>query len=208
MAWLGRVWALASEDSDDFRDHDPAYRHECSDPLASADAFESFVRGHERDIVGYLWRMTGDEQAARDLAQETFLRAWQRFDRVQVYERPSAWLYRVATHLALNHLRARRVFDRVFTLLSANPSAAMRAQTRDHAGVVAEQDTVRCALGALSPGERAALVLHEIAGLSCAELAATLDISLAAAKMTLWRARERFRQAYTREEAADALDAD
>jgi hypothetical protein len=47
---------------------------------ADVDAFEAFFGRHERDIFGYPWRLTGDEQSARDLTQETFLRAWQRFD--------------------------------------------------------------------------------------------------------------------------------
>src|SRR4051812_1776109 len=67
--------------------------------------FEAFFARHEREVVGYLWRMTGDEQAARDLTQETFLRAWQRFDQLRGFDQPKAWLFRVATHLALNHLR-------------------------------------------------------------------------------------------------------
>ncbi|HEX6816981.1 MAG TPA: sigma factor, partial [Ktedonobacterales bacterium] len=69
--------------------------------------FEPFFREHQRDIFTYLWRMTGDEQAAYDLTQETFLRAWRHFARVRDYERPGGWLFRVATHLALNYLRGR-----------------------------------------------------------------------------------------------------
>src|SRR5262245_41420099 len=54
--------------------------------------FEPFFRMHEPDIFTYLWRMTGDEQAAYDLAQETFLRAWRHFVRIRDYERPGGWL--------------------------------------------------------------------------------------------------------------------
>lgn len=67
--------------------------------------FETFFRRHEREIFGYLWRMTGDEQAAYDLSQEAFVRAWQHFDRIAGYERPGAWLFRVATNLALTYQR-------------------------------------------------------------------------------------------------------
>ena len=68
---------------------------------AGVDAFEAFFWRYERDILGYLWRLTGDEQAAYDLSQETFVRAWQHFDRIASYERPGGWLFRVATNLAL-----------------------------------------------------------------------------------------------------------
>ena len=57
-------------------------------PACQLPSFEAFFRRHERNIFGYLWRMTGDEQAAYDLSQETFVRAWQHFDRIASYERP------------------------------------------------------------------------------------------------------------------------
>jgi DNA-directed RNA polymerase specialized sigma24 family protein len=68
---------------------------------------------------------------------------------------------------------------------------------------VAEQDSVHRALLLLSPRERAALVLHSVMGLSCAELAQALGISLSATKVTLWRARDHFRIAYLKEEGID-----
>jgi RNA polymerase sigma-70 factor (ECF subfamily) len=72
------------------------------------DDFERFFNAHEAQITGYLYRVTGDAQSASDLSQETFLRAWQHFDRIRSYERPGAWLTRVATNLALQHLRRRK----------------------------------------------------------------------------------------------------
>ena len=74
------------------------------DAKVTETAFEAFLRGRERDMFGYLRRLTGDEQAAYDLSQETFLRAWQHFPKISRYERPDAWLFRGATNHALNHL--------------------------------------------------------------------------------------------------------
>ncbi len=48
-------------------------------PVPAA-AFEPFFREHERAVYACLWRLTGDAQAARDLTQETFLRAWRHFE--------------------------------------------------------------------------------------------------------------------------------
>ncbi|MBA3827211.1 MAG: hypothetical protein H0X24_25370 [Ktedonobacterales bacterium] len=59
-------------------------------------AFETFFLRYDRQIASYLWRMLGDEHSASELAQETFLRAWQHFDEIRAYERPLAWLFRVA----------------------------------------------------------------------------------------------------------------
>jgi RNA polymerase sigma-70 factor, ECF subfamily len=164
-------------------------------PGGGDDAFEAFFRTHERAIFGYLWRMTGDEQASYDLAQETFVRAWQRFERVRGYEQPRAWLFRVATNLARNHRRHRSVRDAATVRLMAGGEGV-----GDTTRGVAESEAVRAALDTLPVKQRAALVLRVVYGLSLGELAQALGTSEAATKMTLSRARGRFRAHYTQEE--------
>ncbi|HKV86125.1 MAG TPA: RNA polymerase sigma factor [Ktedonobacterales bacterium] len=165
--------------------------------------FEPFFHAHQRDIFTYLWRMTGDEQAAYDLTQETFLRAWRHFAKVRDYERPGGWLFRVATHLALNHLRGRATAlgkaVSLDTLTIANGVTAV-ATSADYASHIADADTVRRALMGIAPRHRAALVLREVYGFSCEEVAVALGVSTGAAKTLLWRARSDFRDRY-REEA-------
>lgn len=158
--------------------------------------FEPFFRRHEREIFGYLWRLTSDEQAAHDLSQETFVRAWQRFAKISAYEQPRAWLFRVATNLALNYRRGRATPIRSTMELNeeAHPVGG------DPAPRLAQDDLVHRALGALPPRQRAALVLREVYGFSCEEVAAALDTSLGAAKTMLWRGREQFRVRYLNEE--------
>jgi RNA polymerase sigma-70 factor (ECF subfamily) len=159
-------------------------------------SFEAFFRRHERDIFGYLWRMTGDEQAAYDLSQETFVRAWQHFDRIATYERPGGWLFRVATNLALTHQKRAAA-----PVGAAQPfSMGNDPSVSDPAWRLAESEAIRATLMALPPQQRAALVLREVCGFSCAEVAEALGITLAAAKMTLSRGRDAFRARYTREE--------
>lgn len=158
--------------------------------------FETFFRRHEREIFGYLWRMTGDEQAAYDLSQEAFVRAWQHFDRIAGYERPGAWLFRVATNLALTYQRRAAA-----PVGAAQPfSTGLDPAVSDPAWRLAESDAVRATLLALPPQQRAALVLREVYGFSCAEVAEMLGTTLAAAKMTLSRSRDGFRARYTRQE--------
>lgn len=178
--------------------HEPSETSAPSPPAVPSHAagFETFFRQFERDIFGYLWRVTSEEQAAYDLSQEAFLRAWQQFPRVSAYDRPRAWLFRVATNLALNYLRGR----------AAQPDARLdvdaveRFASSDPAWRLAERDQVRQILGALPPRYRAALVLREVYGLSCEDVAQALGASRAAAKMLLCRAREAFRERYLLEE--------
>ena len=170
-------------------------------PASSAEAgnrdFEAFFLAHEREITGYLWRMTGDEHAASDLSQESFLRAWQQFERIRAYERPGAWLFRVATNLALQHLRRRAA-----PVSSAAPlDDAWGPHTSDPGRRFVERDQVRETLLELTPKARALLVLRDGYGLSAEEAGEILKMSREAVKVGLWRARTQFRELYTRKEA-------
>lgn len=156
--------------------------------------FESFFGTYEQQIFGYLVRMTGDEQTARDLSQEAFLRAWQHFDKLQTYDHPSAWLFRVATNLALSHLRRRGSPVGSAKLLGDDDGPARS----DPAWRFVERDLIEQILLELPPKQRAALVLREVYGLSCSEVAQALRMSRDAVKMSLWRAREQFRVRYVR----------
>ncbi|MGH2484486.1 MAG: RNA polymerase sigma factor [Ktedonobacterales bacterium] len=154
--------------------------------------FERFFLDHEARVSGYLWRMTGDQQTACDLSQETFLRAWQRFDTISAYERPDAWLIRVATNLALQYLRWRRA--PVGAAVSLDE--ALDPGVSDPGQRFARRDLVRETLMELPARARALLVLREVYGLSGAETAAALGMTPTAAKVALFRARERFRVTY------------
>jgi RNA polymerase sigma-70 factor, ECF subfamily len=164
-----------------------------SNEIATRD-FEAFFNRYEPEIAGYLWRMTGDEQGACDLCQETFLRAWQHFDTICTYEKPGAWLIKVATNLALQYLRKQATPIRAATPLDN----ILEPSSSDHGKRVVENDLIRETLLELSPRARALLVLREVHGLTGDEIAQTLGMPSTAVKMALWRACTQFREAYTR----------
>ena len=72
--------------------------------ISTAD-FDAFFARHEHALYGYLRRLLPSDEVAVEIAQETFFRAWIHFAKIQHYDRPHAWLYRVATNLALGVLR-------------------------------------------------------------------------------------------------------
>lgn len=156
---------------------------------------ERFIQLYERQVLNYLWRMTGDEQAAYDLTQEVFLRAWQHFDALRRYEQPRGWLFRVATNLALSHIRAHAAVARRTSALDE----ARAPSSSDPAWRLAENDLVRGVLLRLTPKRRAALVLREVYGLTAAEVGRVLGMSEVSVRMALHRAREQFRALYVRE---------
>jgi RNA polymerase sigma-70 factor (ECF subfamily) len=186
--WRATWLALATPAHDD---------HAFERSRADSAAFERFVRQYERQILNYLWRMTGDEELAYDLTQETFLRAWQHFAKVAGYEQPRAWLFRVATNLALTQIERRKSGPGAATALDDTMGPMMSDPGRR----LVESEIVRQVLLRLSPKRRAALVLREVYGLSCAEIAATLEMTLDAVKVALSRAREQFRDLYAQEDA-------
>ncbi len=189
---------------DDSADDSADSAAEAASPAGATDqltgereSFEAFFSARHRAIFAYLWRMTGEEEAANDLCQETFLRAWRQFERIRLYDRPEAWLLRVATNLALNHLRRRKGPVGGALPLDESIDPAMS----DPSWRFAVRDAVRGVLAELTPRQRAALILREAHGLTGDQLAQALGISTAAAKMLLFRAREAFRIRYERQEA-------
>lgn len=188
LAWLWRNLLLA-------------LRKQNTPTSASAgsayDTFEDFISGRESDLFGYLWRLTGDEQTAYDLCQETLLRAWQHFGKIRHYEQPGAWLFRVATNLALNAIERRSTVSSRVTPLRDDHQPTVE----DPSGRIARLDLIHQTLLQLPARERAALVLREVEGFSMSEIANALDVSANSVRMLLSRARAHFRQRYDSEEA-------
>ncbi|HEX8983696.1 MAG TPA: RNA polymerase sigma factor [Ktedonobacterales bacterium] len=161
--------------------------------------FEAFFREHERAVYACLWRLTGDPQTARDLTQETFVRAWRHFEQIRGYEQPRAWLVKVATNQARSSHRSAHLRTISTDALPDSEAPARSDPTQR----LAERDLVQRTLLELPLAQRTALTLREVYGFSCAEIAETLGISRDAAKMALFRGRESFRRRYLGKEAGD-----
>ena len=145
---------------------------------ADADsAFAWLFRDEYPAIVRTAYLMLGDREAAEDVAQEAFVRLYARWRRVSGYDRPGAWVRRVAIRLAS---RARR---RPSTL-SLLPEQPGRSDPQ------ADPD-LRRALLSLPPSQRAAVVLHYLEDLPVAQVAETMGVATSTAKVHLHRARKR-----------------
>lgn len=172
-------------------------------------AFDTFFRRHEQPLYGYLRRLLPSDDAAMDVAQEAFFRAWKHFEQIHAYERPEAWLYRVATNLALSQLRRRKPlsFTQAFHRAGAETGSGdggedeSVADPLDMEDELATRDLINRALLRLPERQRAALLLHIVQGFSCEEVAEMLDTSAANVRQMLARGRARFRLLYS--EAVD-----
>ena len=154
--------------------------------------FETLLHSYQQPITAYLCNLLGDEERGKELAQETFLRAYYALARGLKVGHPKAWLYRIATNAAKDEFRRARLIKWLpFQAVEHEPAM----QVPDAADCVADQLLVRSALTKLSPAYRVPLLLHLGEGLSTTEIAEVLNLSQGAVKMRLSRAREQFRRA-------------
>jgi RNA polymerase sigma-70 factor (ECF subfamily) len=158
-------------------------------------AVDLFARYHG-EIYGYLCSMVREPAWAEDLAQETFLRALRARRQLLEVQNHRAWLYQVATNAALNALKRRRRFAWLpWRAGDGEPTAP------DVAEQVAQQGALGAALASLPPGYRAPLLLYAQYGLTPAEVADALGLSVAAARKRIYRATAMFREAYGKGDA-------
>jgi RNA polymerase sigma-70 factor (ECF subfamily) len=163
-------------------------------PSRASDAgalFERLFAEHQAPILNYVYRLVGDPSLAEELCQEAFTRAWRARAQLPQIENPRAWLYRIATNAARDHLRRARLLSWL-PLRGTDPGLAVAGHEED----ALESERMRRALLKLSPDYRIPLVLYTCQECSVAEIAAALDISPDAVKQRLVRARQQLREAY------------
>jgi RNA polymerase sigma-70 factor, ECF subfamily len=149
-------------------------------------------------------RLTGNDAAASDLAQETFLKAYEHFDTLRESPTAGGWLKTVVTNLTLNHLSRYRKRWRFFTDLrradaededaeSGIPEALLGCSTPDDmlANVHADErrDIVEQALQRLPEHQRVPLVLYHFEEMPYQDIARRLRVSLPKVKTDIMRAR-------------------
>lgn len=169
-------------------------------------AFERLVGERSGEIYGLLFRLTENREEAKDLTQETFLRAFQSIGSFRGDSDLRTWIYRIAINQARNRWRwwRRRRRDSTFSLDSNDDSGrqSLLATLKSEGSRDPEQDTLaherevvlRKALGSLRRVYREAVVLRDIEGFAYDEIAVALDISIGTVKSRLARGRQELRR--------------
>ena len=151
------------------------------------ESFATLVRRYERPVYNLAFRMLGDREEARDVAQAAFLKALENLHRFDPKYRFFSWLYRIAMNEALDVLGQRGRQTELTDVHAADDDPARDAQSADLGA------RVRGALGGLSPAHRAVLVLRHYQELSYEEIGRVLELPEATVKSRLFEARERLR---------------
>ncbi|HEY7876762.1 MAG TPA: RNA polymerase sigma factor [Gemmatimonadaceae bacterium] len=149
-------------------------------------AFESVYRAHVTAVYALCRRMVGDDSEARDLVQDIFVRAWEKFASFRGESSLATWLHRLGVNVILEHLRTSRrdalrfADDPVDDVPAHGASAAERIDARLD---------LDAAIARLPSGARIVLVLHDLHGYSHDEIARLTGIAPGTSRAQLWRAR-------------------
>jgi RNA polymerase sigma-70 factor (ECF subfamily) len=167
------------------------------------DAFETLVRLYTGRMLAVARRFLPEEEDARDAVQDAFLSAFRAIDRFQGGSKLSTWLHRIVVNACLMKLRTRRrrpegkIEDLLPGFLEDGHFEVPAAPWQETADVLLESDQnrklVRDAIARLPDNYRTVLLLRDIEGQDTQQTAQALDMSVAAVKTRLHRARQALR---------------
>jgi len=167
-------------------------------------AFTIIVRTYEQPVYNYILRLTGDRALAEDLTQEVFLRVFQGLPGFSLRSRFTTWLFQVAKNRVLDEFRALDRRPRALVALEDIPPLEVVDAPAERSETI---DSVWRAVEALNPDLKMALLLRDVVGLSYAEIAETLEITLATVKWRIYKAREEVQLALQRDGVVTPLSA-
>ena len=167
-------------------------------------AFEVLVRRYEGRLMSVLLRFVQDRELARDLAQETFLRVFERLDQFDPSRRFGPWLFRIGVNLTLDYLRKRkrRIWPSLFSesRIEKGPDPAVV----DPREALDLEQEVRKVLEAIPEKYRTVLILRDLENFSSSEIAAVLHRKEATIRWRLAEARMRFQELWKRRQSSEA----
>ena len=162
-------------------------------------SFEQLLMKYRSSVVSYLYRMVQNQGIAEELAQEVFFRVYRSRSTYAPTAKFTTWLFRIATHLALNSLRDHRN-ERSQESLDQDSEESPRIQVMDHRRnreqeLISEVhlEEVRRAVTALPEKQRAAVLMHKYEEMDYAQISSVLGCSTSAVKSLLFRAYESLR---------------
>jgi RNA polymerase sigma-70 factor, ECF subfamily len=166
-----------------------------------SEAFRALVERHSRAVYRLAHRMTGTQQDAEDVVQETFLKAYKQLSRFESRANFSTWLHRIAVNCSIDLIRARPHRESAHDgtdleqLGAAESLDAGRASPERLMLSTEVQDSVNTAMSSLSQMERAAFVLRHFEGRTIEEISHALGLKTNATKHSIFRAVKKMRVA-------------
>jgi RNA polymerase sigma-70 factor (ECF subfamily) len=162
-------------------------------------SFALLLDKHRSSVIRFLYRMVQNRAISEELAQEVFLRVYRSRETYEATAKFTTWLFRIATHVALNWLRDRKQ-ERSQESLDEEGDDRHTRHVPDRSPLVEQRlvaevkaDEIRRAVAALPEKQRAAVLMHKYEEMEYAQIAAVLSCSESAVKSLLFRAYETLR---------------
>jgi RNA polymerase sigma-70 factor (ECF subfamily) len=169
--------------------------------------FEGLVSRHEERAMRVAWGLVANREDARDLAQEAFLRVFRNLDRFDFQHEFTTWLFRIVTNLAIDHLRKRRP-QRSTVVAGEDGETEIDLpdeESEQPYDAMSREETaarVRACIDRLAPHFRSVMVLRELEGLPCTEIAEIVGATHVTVRWRLHRGRKLFQDEWERQERA------
>jgi len=167
-------------------------------------AFAELVRRHEERAVRVALALIANREDARDLAQEAFLRVFRNLDRFDFQHEFTTWLYRIVTNLTIDLLRKRRPAmstsaeqEEEADLDLADPEGPAPSDSMEQ---METAERVRACIDRLAPHFRSVMILRELEGLPCTEIARIVGTTHVTVRWRLHRGRKLFLEEWERME--------
>lgn len=162
-------------------------------------AFETLITAYEKRVFALAYRACGNEEDARDLTQEIFLRMYRSLDSFKGESRFSTWLYRVAANICIDFNRKASTTPKTASLEDGEAALRLPDQNQARQPEAAAENLelraeLQAGLAALSQEHRTVLLLRDVSGLTYGELAQALDLTEGTVKSRLARARRALRE--------------
>lgn len=160
-------------------------------------AFGDLVKRYERRLLGVVFQFIHDRELARDLAQETFLRAFERLEQFDASRRFGPWLFRIGVNLTLDYLRKRKRRGRWALFSDASRGIPPEPVVSDPRKALDLSQEVHAVIQKIPEKYRTVLVLRDLQNFSTSEIAAVVNRKEATIRWRLAEARNRFQKLWT-----------
>jgi len=168
------------------------------DSMSDEQDFITLMQQNQGRVYRLAFHLLGDAEEAKDATQETFVKAWKKFDMLR-WETSQAWLLKITVNLCLDWLRRRKFRGDLpeknesqdsleYQLSDPNPDPLEQCLSREM------QVKVREAVSSLAPKYRAVVTLRDIEGLSYQEIAEMLNVKISKVKSSLFRGRRELKE--------------
>jgi RNA polymerase sigma-70 factor (ECF subfamily) len=156
-------------------------------------AFRELVLDHSQAMFRLAWRLAGDHEAADDIVQEAFIKAWRNIGNFRMQSSFRSWLHRITVNSAMDYLRKQ-------SRQRQHESPELEWESIEHGSITPQpglqidvRQQTRAAMMNLSETERAALMLRHFEGHSIQEVASILELTTGACKQAIFRAVKKMR---------------